>query len=150
MRIEDEIKQVNFKNDQQKLYINMLFTANLLEYQSRIFFEKYELTPQQYNVLRILRGKNPEAVTVNYIRERMIDKSCDTSRIVERLRVKKLLERKANKTDRRAVDITISSKGLGLLYSIDSEIEKLEFKYFNKLNKEEMDQLNNLLDKLRG
>ena len=86
---------------------------------------------------------------MNYVRERMIDKSCDASRIIERLRVKKLLERKANKTDRRSVDICISSKGQGLLFSIDNEIHKLET-IFNRLNDSELEVLNTLLDKLRG
>ncbi len=149
MRIEDEIKQTSFKNDSQKSYINLAFTANWLDYQSRQFFEKFDITPQQYNVLRILRGNHPEPVTVNYIRERMIDRNCDASRIVERLRIKKLLERKANKVDRRAVDICISSKGQGLLYSIDSEISKLDA-VFNRLTHDELSVLNNLLDKLRG
>ncbi len=149
MRIEDEIKQKNFQSESQKSYVNLVYTSNWLEYSSKQLFDNCEITHQQYNVLRILRGKSPEPATVNYIRERMIDKSCDASRIVERLRVKKLLERKANKADRRAVDIVISSKGLGLLYTIDSEIHKLE-SFFARLSDEELITLNTLLDKLRG
>lgn len=149
MKIEEEIKQKNFKTEAQKSYVNLLYTANWLDYTSRQFFERFDITPQQYNVLRILRGRHPEPATVNYVRERMIDKSCDASRIIERLRVKKLLERKANKTDRRSVDICISSKGQGLLFSIDNEIHKLET-IFNRLNDSELEVLNTLLDKLRG
>lgn len=149
MKIEEEIKQKLFKSDAQKSYINLLYTANWIDYTSKQFFEKFEITPQQYNVLRILRGRHPEPATVNYIRERMIDKNCDASRIVERLRLKKLLERKINKIDRRAVDISISSKGQGLLFSIDSEIHKLET-LFTRLSNEELETLNDLLDKLRG
>ncbi len=149
MKIEEEIKQKNFKTEAQKSYVNLLYTANWLDYTSRQFFERFDVTPQQYNVLRILRGRHPEPATVNYVRERMIDKSCDASRIIERLRVKKLLERKANKTDRRSVDICISSKGQGLLFSIDNEIHKLET-IFNRLNDSELEVLNTLLDKLRG
>lgn len=149
MKIEEEIKQKAFKSEFQKSFINLLYTANWLDYTSKQFFDRFEITPQQYNVLRILRGKHPDPATVNYIRERMIDKNCDASRIVERLRIKKLLERKINKMDRRAVDICISSKGQGLLFTIDSEIHKLET-LFNRLNAEELDTLNNLLDKLRG
>lgn len=149
MKIEEEIKQKTFKTEAQKSYVNLLYTANWLDYTSRQFFERFDITPQQYNVLRILRGRHPEPATVNYVRERMIDKSCDASRIIERLRVKKLLERKANKTDRRSVDICISSKGQGLLFSIDNEIHKLET-IFNRLNDSELEVLNTLLDKLRG
>ena len=149
MKIEEEINQKNFKTEAQKSYVNLLYTANWLDYTSRQFFERFDVTPQQYNVLRILRGRHPEPATVNYVRERMIDKSCDASRIIERLRVKKLLERKANKTDRRSVDICISSKGQGLLFSIDNEIHKLET-IFNRLNDSELEVLNTLLDKLRG
>lgn len=149
MRIEDEIKQSTFKSESTKCYVNLLFTANWMDYTSKQFFEKFDITPQQFNVLRILRGKHPEPATVNYIRERMIDKNCDASRIVERLRLKKLLERKTNKVDRRAVDICISSKGQGLLYTIDSEMHKLETT-FSKLPDEDLKKLNDLLDKLRG
>ncbi len=149
MKLEEEIKQKEFKNEYHKAYVNILFTTNWLDSQSKEFFAAFDLTPQQFNVLRILRGKFPEPARVNYIRERMIDKMCDASRIVERLRLKKLVERKICKLDRRSVDVVISTKGQSLLSTIDLEINQLD-SVMHKLNPEEIAQLNNILDKLRG
>lgn len=149
MKLEEEIQQKEFKNDYHKAYVNVLYTSNWLDSQSKDFFDRFDLTPQQFNVLRILRGKFPEPARVSYIRERMIDKMCDASRIIERLRLKKLVERKTCKSDRRSADVVISSKGQGLLFAIDNEIHKLD-NVMLKLNETEIEQLNNILDKLRG
>lgn len=148
MRLEEEIKQKEFRDVHQKAHINLIFTNYRLEYLYKNFFSSFDLTQQQYNVLRILRGAKEQPVTVLYIRERMLDKMCDASRIVERLRVKKLILRKPNKIDRRHVDITITKEGLQLLEKIDSEIIELQA-IMQALSKDEANQLNHLLDKLR-
>jgi DNA-binding MarR family transcriptional regulator len=149
MRLEEEIKQKEFTNDYHKGIVNILYTFNWLDSQSKDFFKKYDLTPQQYNILRILRGQSPKPSTINLLKDRMLDKMCDASRIVERLRLKNLLERTQCPNDRRSVDIVISQKGLNLLSMIDKDLERF-YGIMHHLNKDEMQQLNDLLDKLRG
>lgn len=149
MRIEEEIKQKNFSSDFEKLAVNILFSCSWLnKYQKRIFGE-FQITATQYNILRILRGQNKNPVSVNLLRERMIDKMCDASRLVERLRAKGLVERKASENDRRKTDVSISKKGLELLNKLDDINKKFE-KLFESLDILEVKELNNLLDKMRG
>ena len=149
MRLEDEIKQKSFRNEYHKLAVNILYTHGwLLEFNNKIL-QKFNLTAQQYNELRILRGQHPNTASVNLLKERMLDKMSDVSRLVERLRVKGLLERTICEIDRRRADVKISDKGLELLRDIDklnTEFDKL----FSNLSPKETDQINNLLDKLRG
>lgn len=115
----------------------------------RVFFKDYDLTSQQYNILRILRGQHPKPATINLLRDRMLDKMCDASRMVERLRLKDLVLRAVSSEDRRAVDIHISQKGLDLLLIIDKKLPHFE-SILKELNAQEIKQLNKLLDKLRG
>lgn len=149
MKLELEIRQKEFKSEQAKGLVNLLYTTSWLQDRSRTFFERFDLTPQQYNALRILRGQFPKAATVNLIKERMIDKMSDASRIVERLRLKNLLDRTTAAYDRRAVDIVINQGGLNLLEQIDQHIHEFE-NCFESLDFEEVKTLNILLDKLRG
>jgi DNA-binding MarR family transcriptional regulator len=149
MRLEEEIKQKEFENEYHRGIVNIIYTFNWLDTRATAFFKKYDLTSQQYNVLRILRGQYPNPSTINLLRERMLDKMCDASRITERLRLKNLLIRNQSPGDRRSVDILISKKGLDLLEIIDKDLEKF-YSLMQNLNKEETKQLNNLLDKLRG
>ncbi len=149
MRLEDEIKQKKFKSEYHKLALNIMFTNGWLGSYQKKFFDNYGITGTQYNILRILRGQHPEPVSINTLRERMLDKMSDTSRLVERLRIKKLLNRNTCKNDRRKSDISITEKGLQVLKeldSIDSEFEKV----FNSLSIKEVKTLNNLLDKMRN
>lgn len=149
MKLEDEIAQKQFKNEFQKSYINILYTSNWLSNNSSSFYKSFDLTQQQFNVLRILRGEYPKPCTVNIIRERMIDKMCDASRIVDRLKLKELVVRKKNELDRRAMDILITEKGLKLLKEMDIVIEKETEWPLRNLSEEEAITLNQLLDKIR-
>ena len=150
MRLEDEIKQVKaFKNDYNKAVVNLIFTYNWLEASSKAFFKDFDLTSQQFNILRILKGQSPNPSTINLLRERMLDKMCDASRLVERLRLKGLVERSQASTDKRAVDILISKKGEELLARIEVKFPAFEEK-LHTLSQEDVVLLNNLLDKLRG
>lgn len=150
MRLEEEIKLKEFKSSQEKGIINLIYTYNWVESQLKVFFKSYGLTNQQYNILRILRGQNPKPCTINLLRERMLDKMSDASRIVERLRIKGLLERTVSPTDRRSVDITISQKGLELLAEVDETIPNFQYRLFQNLDQAEIDHMNLLLDKFRG
>jgi DNA-binding MarR family transcriptional regulator len=149
MKLEEEIKQPTFRNEYHKLAVNVIYTYGwLMNSQSRLF-TKYQLTSNQYNILRILRGQYPNPATINLLKERMLDKMSDASRLVERLRVKELVKRDLSSRDRRRVDVIISEKGLKLLSEMDKLNEKLD-SLFKELSSTEAKKLNNLLDKLRG
>ncbi|REJ80852.1 MAG: MarR family transcriptional regulator [Bacteroidetes bacterium] len=149
MKLEDEIVQKKFINESHKLGINIIYTFNWLNaFQSQLL-KKYKITPQQYNVMRILRGQSPSPCNIKLVKERMLDKMSDASRIVEKLRAKGFIMRSVNASDRRACDVIITDRGLELL----SEIEKEDVtfrKLFSALSESEMKELNHLLDKLRG
>ncbi len=149
MRLEEEIKQKEFKSEYSKSVVNLIYTFNWLDAQTRDFMKKFDITSQQFNILRILRGQQPAPATINLLKERMLDKMCDASRMVERLKTKSLVERRVCEKDRRAVDIIITKKGLELLAKIDKEMPDYD-NLMKNLNSTEIKQFNNLLDKLRG
>ena len=149
MSLEKDISQKEFRSGKQKALINIIYTHHFLIGKMNEVFKSLRITRQQYNVLRILRGAHPEPVTVNLIKERMLDKMSDASRIVERLRVKGLLDRCQSKTDRRAVEILISQKGLDLLGKYDPGFKAFDH-FFDDLSQPEIDHLNQILDKLRN
>jgi DNA-binding MarR family transcriptional regulator len=149
MRIDEEIQSTKFEDNYQKAVINISYTSGWLANLIRGEFEKYNITQQQFNILRILRGQYPNPATVNLLKERMIDKMSDASRIVDRLFQKGLVSRCTNKRDRRAVDIRISDEGLELLAKIDVEFKSKDF-LKNNLTEEEAGKLSDLLDKMRG
>ncbi|RZJ89578.1 MAG: MarR family transcriptional regulator [Chryseobacterium sp.] len=149
MGIEQDINQVNFRNEFQKAAINFIFTYNWLNEKMRVFFEKEDITPQQFNILRILRGQYPQPCTINLLKSRMLDKMCDASRIVDRLVQKDLVIKAINTQDKRSVDILISERGLSLLKTTDKEVDLTKLISPN-LTGEESEQLNILLDKMRG
>ena len=145
--IEELIKQTKFRDEKHKAIISILYTANLLNNFHEDYFKQFDLTSQQYNALRILRGQHPNPATVNLIRERMMDKMSDASRIVERLRKAGFVERVVSKKDRRAVDVLITQKGLDVLALIDARDEKTD-KPTLHLSQEEAAELNRLLGKV--
>ena len=149
MEIEKEIQQTNFKSQKHKAVLNILFTASWLGCQQQRFFKEHDLSPQQYNVLRILRGQKGNPITVNGIQERMIDRSSNASRLIDKLKEKKLTERITCENDRRQVDIVITKLGLSLLKEIDVEMEDEE-NNLGKITIKEAEELNRILDKLRG
>jgi DNA-binding MarR family transcriptional regulator len=149
MKLEEEIKQKRFNNEYEKLVVNILFTGNWMNLVNSVNLKPCGLTLPQYNVLRILRGQYPEPATVNLLIDRMLDKSSNASRIVDRLLAKNLVTRKTCKKDRRSVDVVITEKGLELLKKIDA-LQQRWRKTFEKLSEAEAQKLNNLLDKLRG
>jgi DNA-binding MarR family transcriptional regulator len=148
MELEKEIAQKSFKSERHKAMVNIIYTYFWANNLTRNDFNNYDITPQQFNILRILRGQFPNPSTINLLKERMLDKMCDASRMVDRLKQKELIERCVNKKDRRSVDIVISQKGLDLLSRIDVELD--QEKLMKHLSEEEARQLNTLLDKLRG
>jgi DNA-binding MarR family transcriptional regulator len=148
MSLESEIQQSRFRNEYQKTAINLIYTYNWVNEQSKKFFEREDITPQQFNILRILRGAGKPLSTLQ-IRQRMLDKMSDTSRIVDRLVKKGLVKKVVCKSDRRLVDVSISDKGLELLQKLDLANDELD-SVFSNLTIEEATTLNALLDKLRN
>ena len=148
MRLEDEIVQKEFLDENHKALVNIIYTHSFLINKMSGFFKSRGITRQQFNVLRILRGQYPNSANLNLIKDRMLDKMSDASRIVERLRLKKLIDRKQSRHDRREVEITINTDGLKLLEDTDIEIKKF-YQMFDSLTPDELVLLNRLLDKFR-
>ncbi|MEH0154953.1 MarR family transcriptional regulator [Limibacter armeniacum] len=148
MEIAKEIKQKEFKDEWQKLSVNLTFTHGWAMGKLKDYFNQFDITLQQFNILRILKGQYPSPISTSIIRDRMIDKMSDTSRLVDRLSKKGLVERETCKTDRRLVDVIISQAGLDLLETVDKQYQAL-IGIYNNLSEEEAKQLNMLLDKLR-
>ena len=128
--------------------LNLVYTTKWLEYKQLESFKEHDITPQQYNVLRILRGQQGNPIKVSEITERMLDKSSNTSRLVDKLLAKNLAKRTSCESDRRAVDVVITEEGLELLTVLDPFIEDWENR-FNIISAEEAEQISALLDKLR-
>jgi len=149
MKLEDEIKQSKFKDEYHKLLINLMFTESWLNIRQIHFFKKYDVSPQQYNLLRILRGQYPNPASVNLLIERMLDKQSNASRLVDKLDAKGLVKRKQCKTDKRQVDVVLSNKGMQLLEIIDKDIDNLDNMMAN-ISPAEAKKLSDLLDKMRG
>ena len=149
MKLEDEIIQSKFKNEYQKLAVNIFYTHGWLVSKHSKILKKFGVTTSQYNILRILRGQHPNSAPISLLKERMLDKMSDASRLVERLRNKGLLSRKICKEDRRRVNVLITKKGLGLLSKMD-EYEKESELFLSSITKLEAKELNKLLDKVRG
>jgi DNA-binding MarR family transcriptional regulator len=147
MSLEDDIQQNEFRSEHHKVILNILYTQNYLVGRMSEMFKQFDITRQQYNVLRILRGRHPEPASINLIKERMLEKMSDSSRIVERLRIKGLIQRSGGKNDKRSVEISITDNGLQLLSKMKEPVHALEG-FVNNLSMEEARELNALLDKI--
>jgi DNA-binding MarR family transcriptional regulator len=149
MEIDKEILSNKFENNHQKAIVNLIYTYGWITNLLRQRLNKHKITLQQYNILRILRGQSPKPATINLLKERMLDKMSDASRIVERLVQKNLVQRCINDKDRRAVDIRISPRGLEILQILDNEMSSKDILREN-ISDEEAEQLSGLLDRMRG
>lgn len=147
MSLEKDITQPSFRNEYQKGIINLIYTYNWANEKMNFFFDKEDVTAQQYNILRILRGAGKPISTLQ-IRERMLDKMSDTSRIVDRLVLKGLAKKTVCKNDKRLVDVSISSHGKKLLEKIDKYENDMDA-IFGNITEAEAKILNKLLDKIR-
>lgn len=149
MEIEQAIHQKEFANERERAIVNILYTSSWLTYIQMGVFKEYDISMQQYNVLRILRGQYPKPATVNMLIERMIDKSSNASRIVEKLRTKGLVVRSECPKDRRQVDVILTQTGIDLLTDCTKEVYAIHAET-DKLNDTENKELNRLLNKLRS
>jgi DNA-binding MarR family transcriptional regulator len=148
MTIEKDINQHKFRNEHQKSVINLIYTYNWVNEKIDKIFQPFDITQQQFNILRILRGAGAPLSTLQ-IRQRMLDKMSDTSRIVDRLLKKGLVKKNVCKADRRLVDVIITEKGKKLLEKIDASSDEMDA-VFKNLSPADAKNLNQLLDKIRN
>jgi hypothetical protein len=149
MALENEIKQQSFRNEDQKASINIIYTYHWIIERVKYFLASEKITHQQFNILRILRGSEPTPLSTLTIRERMLDKMSDTSRIVDRMVIKGLVTKRLCAIDKRLVDVSLTQEGKKLLSRLDKRNCEME-EIMSSLNKTELETLNALLDKLRS
>ena len=148
MGIDQDIQQASFRNPHQKAAINLIYTLSWMREKTKAIFDEEDITPQQFNILRILRGSFPQPLSTLQIRERMLEKMSDTSRIVDRLITKGLVKKLTCKNDRRLVDVIISDKGKKLLDRLDTRQDEIDGVMSN-LSEKDANILSDLLDKIR-
>ena len=148
MGIEQDIQQATFRNPRQKAAINLIYTLSWMREKTNTIFEAEDITPQQFNILRILRGSFPQPLSTLQIRERMLEKMSDTSRIVDRLITKGLVKKLTCKNDRRLVDVIISDKGKKILERLDARQDEID-SVLGNLSEKDANILSDLLDKIR-
>ncbi|MCA0381072.1 MAG: MarR family transcriptional regulator [Bacteroidetes bacterium] len=148
MGIEYALRQQTYRNDCQKAMMNIILTHNWVMEKMKDLLDHFNLTNQQYNILRILRSAE-EPLSTMQIRDRMLDKMSDTSRIVDRLVLKGLVQKSVSLHDKRLVDVVISEKGLSLLAEVDDHEHKMDG-ILSSLDENEIGLLSQLLDKLRS
>jgi DNA-binding MarR family transcriptional regulator len=146
MKIEEEIKQPKFKTPLQKALLNLIYTSNWLQSKQQDFFKEHGITATQFNILRILKGQHPQSISATEIKSRMLDRNSDVSRLLDRLALKKLINKSTCPNDRRAADVTITKDGLTLLTTVADTADE------NVLNltSDEANSLSDLLDKCRS
>lgn len=148
MGIEKDIQQSKFRNAHQKATVNLIYTLSWIRDKTKCIFEAEDITPQQFNILRILRGSYPQPLSTLQIRERMLEKMSDTSRIVDRLIAKGLVKKVTCKSDRRLVDVIITDKGKKLLERLDEKQDDIDGVLGN-LSEKDANILSDLLDRIR-
>lgn len=149
MKIEQAIKQSKFESPFQKAVINIIYTANWLRDQQTELFKQHEILPQHYNVLRIVNGKHPKSVSPGDIKEVMLDKGNDVTRLVDKLVKMGFLKRSLCEENRRKIDINLTDKGVKFLKEVNEPMRKQYHNIKKVLSEKEAETLSNLLDKLR-
>ncbi|MES2627924.1 MAG: MarR family transcriptional regulator [Bacteroidota bacterium] len=148
MTIGEEIKQKKFSSEYEKALINLIFTSNWLSCMQQRFFKPFGITPQQYNVMRILKGQFPGPASVGMVQERMLDRSSNITRLVDKLIEKKLVTRCENPNNRRMQELRITDSGMAFLENISNSAPLHQ--YFETLTEAEASLFNEMLDRLRG
>lgn len=146
-KIEEEIQQRTFRSNVQKAGINLIYTSNWLQARQQDFFKSFGITGQQFNILRILKGQHPKSISATEIKNRMLDRNSDVSRLLDRLALKHLIIRNTCPKDKRAYDVSITGEGLALLKEV-SKTHKQDT--LLSLTEGEAAALSDLLDKARS
>ena len=149
MSLEQSISQSKFDSEQEKLMINVIYSANLLNLITSRLFKPFDLSPQQYNVLRILRGQKGKSIALMDIEHRMLDKSSNVSRLVDKLISKDLINRSISSKDRRRIEIVITSRGVSVLKEIDVILSEMNSKIKAIISDDNAKKTNRILDQLR-
>lgn len=150
MRIEEIIKSTVSINDAKKVVLNIMYTQNVIAEKFNDVLKPYDLSGEQYNVLRILRGQKGNPANMCVIQERMIAKNSNTTRLIDKLLLKDLVTREVCPENRRKIEVLITQKGLDLLTELDPKVLDNEKLFANNLSQEELLQLNTLLEKYRN
>lgn len=148
MNIENEIKTLNI-SDNKKAIINVIFTSNFLSEEISAVLKPFDLSLQQFNVLRILKGRKDKPANLSFIQDRMISRMSNTSRLVDKLIQKELVKRQICENNRRKVEIFITAKGKGMLEQVNKLVDEKEFEITESLTAEQLQTLNRLLNDLR-
>ena len=148
MEFKKAIKQKEFASPQMEAILNMVYSANHFESIMRKLLDEFDLSHEQYNVLRILRGNHPDAYELNQIRDRMLNSWSNVSRLVEKLRKKGFVTRQPKPENRRKVEIKITEDGLEFLEQVDAKLTTGELME-QTLDNEQALHLSALLDELR-
>ena len=149
MKIEDELKSTVEYGKPKSIILNIMYTANVLTESFNEIIKPYDLSGEQYNVLRILRGQKGCPANMCIIQERMVAKTSNTTRLVDKLLLKELVTRNVCPENRRKIEVLITQKGLDLLAELDPKVNEHEDFFAKKLNNKEQEDLNNLLEKYR-
>lgn len=149
MKINESLKQLKFEDSQTKAWVNLMFTHNQIMDHTSHVYKKFGITKQQYNVLRILKGRGKEPATCGEVKRVMLDKNPDLSRLGDRLVAKRLIHRVVNENNRREVELSITGDGINLLEQMGPELHH-NMQIIYNLSDQEAEQLSGLLDKLRG
>lgn len=149
MKIEDVIKSNVEMEVSKKAVLNIIYTQNVINEHFNEILKPYDLSGEQYNVLRILRGQKGAPANMCLIQERMLAKTSNTTRLVDKLLLKELVTREVCPENRRKIEVQITQKGLDVLSELDPKITENENKFSNNLSNTELEQLNELLEKFR-
>jgi DNA-binding MarR family transcriptional regulator len=150
MKIEDEIKSTVPLDNSKKVILNILYTQNVVTDKLNEILKPYDLSGEQYNVLRILRGQKGCPANMCSIQERMLAKTSNTTRLVDKLLLKELVTREVCSENRRKIEVLITAKGIALLSELDPKIKEHEHSFAKNLNRDELEILNELLEKYRN
>jgi DNA-binding MarR family transcriptional regulator len=150
MKIEDVIKTTAMLDNSKRIVLNVLYTQNVITDKFNEILKPYELSSEQYNVLRILRGQKGNPANMCVIQERMLAKTSNTTRLVDKLLLKKLVTRNVCPENRRKIEVLITQKGLDILNELDPKVINHEQFFSKNLNSDELEQLNQLLEKYRN
>jgi DNA-binding MarR family transcriptional regulator len=149
MKIEDELKSTVDYNTSKRVILNVMYTQNVITDSFNEIVKGYDISGEQYNVLRILRGQKGHPANMCIIQERMLAKTSNTTRLVDKLLLKELVTRNVCPDNRRKIEVLITQKGLDLLQKLDPKVNQHEDFFANNLNDAELEQLNTLLEKYR-
>ena len=149
MKIEEVIKSSVALDDAKKVLLNLMYAQNVIVDKLNELLKPYDVSPEQYNVLRILRGQKGSPVNMRDIQERMLARNSNTTRLIDKLLVKNHVTRKICPVNRRKMEILITAKGLSLLEELDGKVAAYEQTFASNLTTNELQYLNQLLEKYR-